>query len=125
MALPPCHAFFQFYVNDNNELSLHLYQRSGDMFLGVPFNIASYSLLLSMVAQVTNLKVGEFIHTIGDAHIYSNHIDQVNAQLERAPYKLPKLILNKNIKNIFDFTFEDIELENYISHETIKAKVAV
>lgn len=125
MALPPCHAFFQFYVNDNNELSLHLYQRSGDMFLGVPFNIASYSLLLSMVAQVTNLKVGEFIHTIGDAHIYSNHIDQVNTQLERAPYKLPKLILNKNIKNIFDFTFEDIELENYISHETIKAKVAV
>lgn len=125
MALPPCHAFFQFYVNDNNELSLHLYQRSGDMFLGVPFNIASYSLLLSMVAQVTNLKIGEFIHTIGDAHIYSNHIDQVNTQLERAPYKLPKLILNKNIKNIFDFTFEDIELENYISHETIKAKVAV
>ncbi|MCU4706601.1 thymidylate synthase [Mycoplasma sp. CSL7503-lung] len=125
MALPPCHTLFQFYVNKNNELSLQLYQRSGDLFLGVPFNIASYSLLLSMVAHVTNLKVGEFVHTIGDAHIYSNHVEQVNEQLNRQPLKLPKLVLNKSIDNIFDFTFEDIKLEDYEHLPTIKAKVAV
>ncbi|OYD26992.1 thymidylate synthase [Mycoplasma testudineum] len=125
MALPPCHAFFQFYVSANSELSLQLYQRSGDAFLGVPFNIASYSLLLSMVAQVTNLKVGEFIHTIGDAHIYSNHHEQVNEQLSRKPLSLPTLKLNPKIKNLFDFKIDDIELENYESHSAIKAKVAV
>ncbi|WP_406614165.1 thymidylate synthase [Mycoplasma corogypsi] len=125
MALPPCHSFFQFFVNENMELSLQLYQRSGDMFLGVPFNIASYSLLLSMVAQVTGLKVGEFVHTIGDTHIYSNHVDQVDIQLSRTPYKLPKLVLNPKIKNIFDFTFDDIKLEDYTCHEAIKGKVAV
>ncbi|MBN4084291.1 thymidylate synthase [Mycoplasma sp. CSL10166] len=125
MALPPCHTLFQFYVNKNDELSLQLYQRSGDLFLGVPFNIASYSLLLSMVAHVTNLKVGEFIHTIGDAHIYSNHIEQVNEQLSRRPLKLPKLVLNKSIDNIFDFTLEDIKLEDYEYLPAIKAKVAV
>ncbi|QKT05531.1 thymidylate synthase [Mycoplasma sp. OR1901] len=125
MALPPCHTLFQFYVNKNDELSLQLYQRSGDLFLGVPFNIASYSLLLSMVAHVTNLKVGEFVNTIGDAHIYSNHIEQVNEQLSRTPLKLPKLVLNKSIDDIFDFTFEDIKLENYEHLDPIKAKVAV
>ncbi|QGZ97988.1 thymidylate synthase [Mycoplasma sp. NEAQ87857] len=125
MALPPCHSFFQFYVNKDMELSLQLYQRSGDLFLGVPFNIASYSLLLSMVAQVCGLKVGEFVHTIGDTHIYLNHLEQVDLQLSRQPLKLPKLVLNPKIKNIFDFTFEDIELEGYESHSTIKAEVAV
>ncbi|QJR44330.1 thymidylate synthase [Mycoplasma miroungirhinis] len=125
MMLPPCHSFFQFYVNKNDELSLQLYQRSGDLFLGVPFNIASYSLLLMMVAHVCNLKVGEFVHTIGDTHIYSNHIDQVNLQLTRTPKKLPTVKLNSHIKNIFDFTFEDIQLENYDYWPTIKAKVAV
>ncbi|MCU4116991.1 thymidylate synthase [Mycoplasma zalophi] len=125
MTLPPCHAFFQFYVNENKELSLQLYQRSGDLFLGVPFNIASYSLLLMMVAQVCDLKVGEFIHTIGDAHIYLNHLEQVNLQIQREPKKLPKVKLNPNIKNIFDFKFEDIKLEDYEFWPTIKAKVAV
>lgn len=125
MALPPCHAFFQFYVNENKELSLQLYQRSADLFLGVPFNIASYSLLLMMIAQVCDLKVGEFVHTIGDAHIYLNHFEQVDTQLSREPLELPIVKLNPNIKNIFDFKFEDIELVNYKSHEKIKGKVAV
>ncbi|EFF41356.1 thymidylate synthase [Mycoplasmopsis alligatoris] len=125
MALPPCHALFQFYVSSNDELSLQLYQRSGDLFLGVPFNIASYSLLLHMVAQVTGLRVGEFVHTIGDAHIYSNHYEQVNEQLARRPFKLPTLSLNKEIKNIFDFKYEDIKIEDYKSHAKIKAEVAV
>ncbi|WP_027120509.1 thymidylate synthase [Mycoplasmopsis lipofaciens] len=125
MALPPCHSFFQFYVNSKKELSLQLYQRSGDLFLGVPFNIASYSLLLSLIAHECNLKVGEFIHTIGDAHIYSNHINQVNIQLQREPLPLSKLILNTNKKSIFDFNLEDIKLENYNHHSKIEAKVAV
>ncbi len=124
MALPPCHAFFQFFVN-NGEISLQLYQRSADVFLGVPFNIASYSLLLMMVAQVTGLKAKEFIHTTGDTHIYSNHIEQVNEQLSRQPKKLPNVKLNKNIKTLFDFTFDDIELCDYDPHPLIKGKVAV
>lgn len=124
MALPPCHAFMQFYVNDN-KLSLQLYQRSADIFLGVPFNIASYALLLMMVAQVTNLEAHEFIHTIGDAHIYSNHLDQINLQLSREPYKLPKMEINKDVNNIFDFKYEDFKLTNYKSHSRIKGKVAV
>ncbi|MBU4691093.1 thymidylate synthase [Mycoplasma zalophi] len=125
MTLPPCHAFFQFYVNENKELSLQLYQRSGDLFLGVPFNIASYSLLLMMIAQVCDLKVGEFIHTIGDAHIYLNHLEQVNLQIQREPKKLPQVKLNPNVKSIFDFKFEDIKLEDYEFWPTIKAEVAV
>ncbi|AAP56396.1 thymidylate synthase [Mycoplasmoides gallisepticum] len=125
MALPPCHSFFQFFVNEKYEISLQLYQRSGDLFLGVPFNIASYSLLLLMVAQVTGLKPAEFIHTIGDTHIYSNHLEQVKIQLQREPKKLPKVTLNPDIKNIFDFRFEDISLENYEHHDPIKGKVAV
>lgn len=124
MALPPCHAFFQFFVA-NNKLSLQMYQRSCDMFLGVPFNIASYSLLLNMVAQVTNLEPHEFIHTLGDAHIYHNHIDQVKEQLARRPLPLPQLKLNQNIKNIDDFKMEDIELVNYEHHPAIKAPMAV
>ncbi len=124
MALPPCHAFVQFYVNDK-KLSCQLYQRSADAFLGVPFNIASYSLLTHMIAHVTNLKVGEFVHTTGDAHIYLNHLEQVEKQLKRKPLKLPKLILNKKIKNIEDFKYNDIQLKNYIYHPSIKAKVAV
>lgn len=124
MALPPCHIMFQFFV-DNGKLSLQMYQRSNDMFLGVPFNIASYALLLSMIAQVTNLKVGEFIHVMGDTHIYLNHFDQVNEQLSRKPYKLPKLWLNPKIKNINDFTMDDIKLIDYKSHPGIKAKMAV
>lgn len=124
MALPPCHCFFQFYVN-GDKLSCQLYQRSADIFLGLPFNIASYSLLLMMVAQVTNLKPFEFIHTIGDAHIYSNHFEQAELQLTRAPYKLPKMHLNTDIKNIFDFSFNDFKLSNYEAHPHIKAKVAV
>ncbi|MBN2619138.1 MAG: thymidylate synthase [Spirochaetales bacterium] len=124
MALPPCHAFFQFYVNDG-KLSLQLYQRSADIFLGVPFNIASYAILLMMVAQVTNLEPYEFIHTLGDAHIYNNHIDQINLQLSREPKTLPKMLLNKKINNIFDFTFNDFELVNYISHPTIKGEISV
>lgn len=125
MLLPPCHSLFQFYVNSNNELSCQLYQRSADLFLGVPFNIASYSLLTYLVAQVTNTKPKEFVHTIGVAHIYENHIDQVKIQLEREPLKLPIIKINKNISNIFDFTINDIEIIDYKSHEAIKGKVAV
>ncbi len=124
MALPPCHAFFQFYVA-NGKLSCQLYQRSADIFLGVPFNIASYALLTHMIAQVCNLKVGEFIHTLGDAHIYLNHLDQVNLLLSREPKKLPHLKLNPNVKNIFDFTYEDIEILNYEPYPAIKAEVAI
>jgi thymidylate synthase len=125
MALPPCHLLFQFYVNNNDELSCQLYQRSADMFLGVPFNIASYALLTHMVAQVCDLKVGEFIHTIGDAHIYTNHVEQVKIQLDREPYELPQLWLNPEITDINKFKYEDIKLVNYQSHPTIKAEVAV
>lgn len=124
MALPPCHLLFQFYVNDG-KLSLQLYQRSGDVFLGVPFNIASYSILLLMVAQVTGLEPGEFIHTIGDAHIYENHLEQINTQLARNPRELPVLKLNKEVKSIFDFKYDDFILENYSPHKAIKGKVAV
>lgn len=124
MALPPCHAFFQFYVA-NGKLSCQLYQRSADIFLGVPFNIASYALLTHMVAQVCNLKVGEFVHTLGDAHLYLNHIDQAKLQLTRQPKPLPKLKLNPNVKNIFDFKFEDIEIVEYDPHPHIKAEVAI
>jgi len=125
MLLPPCHLLVQFFVSNNNELSCLLYQRSGDMFLGVPFNIASYSLLTMMIAQVCSYKAGEFIHVIGDAHIYLNHLEQVQLQLKREPKKLPILKLNSKIKSLFDFHFEDIGLENYESHPPIKGKVAV
>lgn len=124
MALPPCHAFMQFYVS-NGKLSLQLYQRSADVFLGVPFNIASYSLLLMMVAQVTGLKPYEFIHTTGDTHIYTNHLDQINLQLTREPKKLPKMVINPNIKSILDFKYEDFKLEDYDSHPAIRGVVAV
>ena len=124
MALPPCHMMFQFYVNDG-KLSLHLYQRSADAFLGVPFNIASYSMLLMMVAKVTNLVPYEFIHTMGDAHIYLNHLEQVHTQLEREPRKLPKLLIKGNQKTIFDFKYEDFELVDYDPHPMIKGKVSV
>ena len=124
MALAPCHALFQFYVADG-KLSLQLYQRSADVFLGVPFNIASYCLLLHMVAQVCNLKVGEFIHTFGDVHIYNNHIDQVNLQLTRDPRPLPTLKLNPDRKDIFSFQYEDFSIDGYDPHPHIKAEVAV
>ena len=124
MALPPCHAFFQFYVADG-KLSCQLYQRSADTFLGVPFNIASYALLTLMVAQVCNLKPGDFIHTLGDAHLYSNHIEQANLQLARDFRPLPKMKINPEVKDIFAFKYEDFELENYDPHPHIKAAVAI
>ncbi len=124
MALPPCHSFFQFYVADG-KLSCQLYQRSADIFLGVPFNIASYALLTMMVAQACDLKPGDFIHTLGDAHLYSNHLEQVDLQLSREPFALPTMKLNPDVKNLFDFTYDDFELVNYESHPHIKAPVAV
>ncbi len=124
MNLPPCHAFFQFYVADG-KLSLQLYQRSADSFLGVPFNIASYALLLMMVAQVTGLEVGDFVHTLGDAHIYNNHFEQIKEQLSREPRKLPRMVINPDVKNIFDFKYEDFSLEDYDPHPHIKGIVAV
>ena len=124
MNLPPCHAFFQFYVADG-KLSLQLYQRSADTFLGVPFNIASYALLLMMVAQVTGLEVGDFVHTLGDAHIYNNHFEQIQEQLSREPRKLPRMVINPDVKNIFDFKYEDFSLEDYDPHPHIKGIVAV
>ena len=124
MKLPPCHCFFQFYVADGR-LSCQLYQRSADIFLGVPFNIASYALLTQMIAHVCGLECGEFIHTLGDAHIYTNHIDQVNEQLGRKPKKLPQIKINPSVKNIFDFKYEDFSLEGYDPYPLIKATVAV
>ncbi|MBR6806196.1 MAG: thymidylate synthase [Bacteroidaceae bacterium] len=124
MNLPPCHAMFQFYVADGR-LSLQLYQRSADCFLGVPFNIASYSLLLLMMAQVTGLKPGDFVHTLGDAHLYLNHIEQAKLQLTREPYALPKMRINPDVKDIFSFKFEDFSLEEYTAHPHIKAEVSV
>jgi len=124
MALPPCHLLFQFYVA-NDKLSCQLYQRSADVFLGVPFNIASYALLTLMVAQVTSLQPGEFVHTLGDAHLYSNHLEQAELQLSREPLDLPTLRINPDVTNIFDFKFEDFTLDNYDPHPHIKASVAV
>jgi len=124
MALPPCHVFFQFYIS-GDRLSCLLYQRSADIFLGVPFNIASYSLLLMMVAQVTGLRPYEFVHTLGDAHIYRNHIDQVKLQLTREPRNLPDMKINKEVKDIFEFKFEDFELVNYDPHPHIKGEISV
>ncbi len=124
MALPPCHVMFQFYVA-NGKLSCHLYQRSADVFLGVPFNIASYALLTMMMAQVTGYKPGEFVHSLGDTHIYLNHLEQVKLQLSREPMPLPTLRLNPEVKNIFDFKYSDITLEGYLSHPAIKADIAV
>ncbi|MBF0708623.1 MULTISPECIES: thymidylate synthase [Bacillaceae] len=124
MALPPCHCLFQFYVADG-KLSCQLYQRSADVFLGVPFNIASYALLTMMMAQVCDLEPGEFIHTLGDAHIYNNHIEQVNLQLTREPRDLPKMKINPDVKSIFDFSFDDFELTDYNPHPHIKGEVSV
>lgn len=124
MALAPCHAFFQFYVADNR-LSCQLYQRSADIFLGVPFNIASYSLLTMMIAQVTGLQPGEFIHTLGDAHLYLNHLEQADEQLRRKPYPLPIMKINPGVTSVFDFKYEDFELVGYESHPAIKAPIAV
>jgi len=124
MKLPPCHCFFQFYVADGR-LSCQLYQRSADIFLGVPFNIASYALLTEMIAHVCGLECGEFIHTLGDAHIYTNHINQVNEQLRRKPKKLPQIKINPSVKNIFDFKYEDFSLKGYDPYPLIKAPVAV
>ncbi len=124
MALPPCHAFFQFYVADGR-LSCQLYQRSADIFLGVPFNIASYALLLMMVAQVTGLEAGEFVHTLGDAHLYTNHLPQARLQLSRKPYPLPRMRINPEVNDLFEFRFDDFELSDYQFHEHIKAAVAV
>ena len=123
-ALPPCHAFFQFYVA-NNKLSCQLYQRSADVFLGVPFNIASYALLTIMIAQVCNLKPGKFVHTLGDAHLYLNHLDQAKLQLSRKPLKLPNIKINSSIKNLEDFRYEDIEIVDYESHPAISAPISV
>jgi thymidylate synthase len=123
-ALPPCHTLFQFYVLDG-KLSCQLYQRSGDIFLGVPFNIASYALLTMMMAQVCDLEPGDFIHTLGDAHLYSNHLEQVELQLSREPFERPTMAINPNVKDIFGFKFEDFELQNYQSHPHIKAPVAI
>ncbi len=124
MALAPCHTLFQFYVS-NGKLSCQLYQRSADIFLGVPFNIASYALLTMMIAQVTNLQLGDYVHTFGDAHLYINHLDQVRTQLTREPYPLPTMHINPAIKSIFDFRYEDFSLQNYVSHPAIKAPIAV
>ncbi|MCM1131676.1 MAG: thymidylate synthase [Roseburia sp.] len=124
MALPPCHCFMQFYVNEN-KLSCQLYQRSADVFLGVPFNIASYALFTMMIAQVCGLELGSFVHTIGDAHIYLNHLEQINKQLKREPRRLPTMKINPGVKSIYDFKFEDFELEGYDPHKGIKGKVAV
>ena len=124
MALPPCHMAFQFYVN-NGKLSCQLYQRSADIFLGVPFNIASYALLTMMVAKVCNLELGDFVHTLGDAHIYTNHVEQINLQMTRTPRSLPKLIIKREVENIEDFVYEDFELVDYKPHPAIKGKVAV
>lgn len=124
MALSPCHALFQFYVADG-KLSCQLYQRSADVFLGVPFNIASYALLTMMMAQVCGLEYGDFVHTFGDVHLYSNHIEQAKLQLSRTPYPLPTMKINPEVKDLFDFTYEDFTLENYQSHPHIKAPVAI
>ena len=124
MALPPCHTMFQFYVS-NGRLSCQLYQRSGDLFLGVPFNIASYALLLMMVAQTCHLEPGEFVHTLGDAHLYSNHVEQAREQLSRKPRPLPEMRLNPDVRSVFDFTFKDFELVGYDPHPAIRAPVAV
>lgn len=124
MNLPPCHAFFQFYVADG-KLSLQLYQRSADCFLGIPFNIASYALLLMMMAQVTGLQAGDFVHTLGDAHLYLNHLDQARLQLTREPRPLPRMIINPDVKSIFDFRYSDFTLEGYDPHPHIKAEVSV
>ena len=124
MALPPCHTLMQFYVNEN-KLSCQLYQRSGDVFLGVPFNIASYSLFTMMIAQVCNLELGEFVHTLGDAHIYLNHLEQIDRQLKRTPRKLPKMEINPNVKSIVDFKYDDFNLLDYNPYKGIKGKVAV
>ncbi len=125
MALPPCNSFIQFYVSKDNKLSCQLYQRSADIFLGVPFNISSYALFTMMLAQVCDLKLGDFVHTIGDAHIYSNHVDQIKLQLTREPFKLPTMKINDKVKDINNFVYEDFELVDYVSHPGIKGKVAV
>ncbi len=125
MALPPCHTLMQFYVSNNGELSCQLYQRSADIFLGVPFNIASYALLTLMIAQVTGLKPGKFVHTMGDAHLYLNHLPQAQQQIKRKPHPLPQMKLNPEVKDLFDFKFEDFELVNYVAHPHIKGEVAV